>query len=115
QVRRKDRAQVLERLRGAGLGHCSHVVGTLRDDDRIVIGQHGVELLNESRIELQRAWSETSYRMQALRDNPDCAREEYDALLDAADPGLHAQLTFDPSEDVAAPFVARGARPRVAI
>jgi phosphoribosylformylglycinamidine synthase len=53
--------------------------------------------------------------MQRLRDNPDCARQEYDRILDAADPGLHARLTFAPAEDIAAPLIARGARPRVAI
>jgi phosphoribosylformylglycinamidine synthase len=56
-----------------------------------------------------------SFRIQELRDNPDCAREEFARLADAADPGLHAALTYDPREDVAAPFIARGARPAVAI
>ena len=54
-------------------------------------------------------------RMQTLRDNPECAREEYSRLLDEHDPGLHAALRFDPAEDVAAPYIARGARPAVAV
>ncbi len=53
--------------------------------------------------------------MQRLRDNPDCAQQEYDRILDAADPGLQRELTFDPAEDVAAPFIAGPARPRIAI
>ena len=53
--------------------------------------------------------------MQQLRDNPECARQEFDRILDAADPGLHAQLTFDPDENIAAPYVGTGARPKVAI
>jgi phosphoribosylformylglycinamidine synthase len=53
--------------------------------------------------------------MQSLRDNPACAREEYDALLDADAPGLSASLTYDPSDDVAAPLVNTGARPRIAV
>ncbi|OQA31974.1 MAG: Phosphoribosylformylglycinamidine synthase [Betaproteobacteria bacterium ADurb.Bin341] len=72
-------------------------------------------LLAESRINLQRAWSETSYRMQALRDNPACAQSEYDRILDAADPGLSPQLSFDPQQDIAAPFIASGVRPAMAI
>jgi phosphoribosylformylglycinamidine synthase len=68
-----------------------------------------------SRMELHRQWSEVSYRMQALRDNPECAREEYSRLLDEQDPGLHAALRFDPAEDVAAPYISRGARPAVAV
>jgi len=73
------------------------------------------ELIAESRSALQRLWSDTSYRMQTLRDNPDSARQEYDAILDDSDPGLAPRLAFDPAEDVAAPFVARGARPRLAV
>ncbi|MCX7962722.1 MAG: phosphoribosylformylglycinamidine synthase subunit PurQ, partial [Burkholderiales bacterium] len=49
------------------------------------------------------------------RDDPQCAREAYDRILDAGDPGLSFALSFDPAEDVAVPFVARGARPRVAV
>jgi phosphoribosylformylglycinamidine synthase len=53
--------------------------------------------------------------MQRLRDHPECAQQEYDRILDSTDPGLHARLTFDPADDVTAPFVARGVRPRVAV
>ena len=53
--------------------------------------------------------------MQALRDHPDCAREEHAARLDEEDRGLWAETSFDPEEDVAAPYIARGARPEVAI
>ncbi len=53
--------------------------------------------------------------MQEMRDNPECAREEFSRLADPADPGLHASLSYDPGEDVAAPFIAAGARPAVAI
>ncbi|KAB7628312.1 phosphoribosylformylglycinamidine synthase [Alkalilimnicola sp. S0819] len=115
QVRAGEREQVLARLHQAGLGHYSHVIGCLRDDDRLVLRHGGTALLDEARVDLQRAWQETSYRMQALRDNPECAQEEYDVLLDDADPGLQASLSFDPSRDVAAPFINSGARPRVAV
>src|SRR5262249_44961976 len=67
------------------------------------------------RIELERAWSEVSFRMQSLRDDPGCALEEFDRIVDRGDPGLSVSLAYDPRDDVAAPFVARGARPRVAI
>ena len=49
--------------------------------------------------------------MQKLRDNPECAQEEYDRILDAGDPGLSVQLSFDPRQAVA----YAGARPRIAI
>ena len=68
-----------------------------------------------SRRDLHRRWSEVSFRIQEMRDNPQCAREEYSRFDDASDPGLHARLSYDPSEDVAAPFIAGGTRPAVAI
>ncbi|HMK21285.1 MAG TPA: phosphoribosylformylglycinamidine synthase subunit PurQ, partial [Terriglobales bacterium] len=61
------------------------------------------------------AWSEMTWHLQRLRDNPACAQEEFDRILDATDPGLHATLTYDPAEDVAAPYIATGVRPRVAV
>ncbi len=115
QVRHCDTEDVIARCREAGLGHHSHVIGTLAEDDRIVFTFDHAPLLDEARIDLQRAWWETTWRMQALRDNPECAQQEYDSLLDADDPGLHAHLTFDTDEDVAAPLVRTGARPRIAV
>jgi phosphoribosylformylglycinamidine synthase len=75
----------------------------------------GALLLASPRVDLHRRWSEVSFRIQSMRDNPECAREEYSRLLDVADPGLHAILPFDPADDVAAPYLHRGARPAVAI
>jgi phosphoribosylformylglycinamidine synthase len=115
QVRHCDTDTVLETLREAGLGRHSHVIGTLNEEDRLIVTSGSQTLLQETRLELQRAWAETSYRMQALRDNPECAQQEYDALLRTEDPGLQPSLGFDPGEDVTAPFVNRGAKPAVAI
>ncbi len=115
QIRREDRKAVMQAFVEAGLGAEFHVIGSLSGNDRIEFIHNGVTVLAASRVELQRAWSETSYELQKLRDNPQCAQEAYDQLLDAADPGLSARLTFDPADDVAAPFIATGARPRVAI
>jgi phosphoribosylformylglycinamidine synthase len=115
QVNHLDTDEVLAWLHDAGLGKYSFVIGELRDDDQIVI-QHGDNvLLNEKRVDLQRAWGETTWQMQSLRDNPECATEEFDRLLDVNDPGLHAALAFDPEEDIAAPYISSGVRPRVAI
>lgn len=115
QVPRARRDGILSALKKAGLVRHGHVIGSVTDDDLIVFQHQGETLLLDSRVNLQRAWSETTYRMQALRDNPQCALEEFDGILDADDPGLHAVLTFDPSEKVAAPYIGRGARPRMAI
>jgi phosphoribosylformylglycinamidine synthase len=114
QVRRGDHAPVLAALAAAGLAEHTHVIGAPAGHGRVVVRQGPGVLLECPRVELHRAWSETTYRMQALRDDPDCAREELERLDDAGDPGLTLSLTFDPAEDPAAHF-AGGARPRVAI
>ncbi|MGD2137301.1 MAG: phosphoribosylformylglycinamidine synthase subunit PurQ, partial [Gammaproteobacteria bacterium] len=115
QVRRADTAAVLGTLKEHGLGQCSHVIGTLQVAERIDFSAGGGLLLSQTRLELQRAWAETTFRLQALRDNPACAREEFDALLDATDRGIRPVVSFDAGEDVAAPCIATGVRPRIAI
>jgi len=115
QVREKDLDEVMGRLESAGLGAVTHALGRPKREQRIVIRHGDTVLIDERRVDLHRAWSETTWRMQSLRDHPDCAREEYDRLLDESDPGLRGDASFDPAEDVAAPFVATGARPAVAI
>jgi len=115
QTRHSDTDEVLQWLHDAGLGHHSHVIGSLNSDDRLVINYNGEIVFDESRVDLHRAWSETSYQMQSLRDNPACAAEEYERLLDAEDPGLHVSLSFDPEENIAAPYIHTNSRPRVAV
>ncbi|MCL4315737.1 MAG: phosphoribosylformylglycinamidine synthase [Gammaproteobacteria bacterium] len=120
QIRQVDKKTVLKALHDAGLGACSHDCGALNGADHIVFTHHGKTVLTDTRVNLHRAWSETSYRMQSLRDNPTCAQQEYDALLDAADPGLNVKLDFDPKHDIAAPprisnRAKQGVRPRIAI
>jgi len=115
QVRRAELARVAQVLERHGLQGCHREVGVPRADGRIEVRGGGRTLYTGTRVELQRLWSETSFRIAELRDDPQCAREEYERILDEQDPGLHAVLSFDPSEDVAAPYLLRGARPRLAV
>jgi phosphoribosylformylglycinamidine synthase len=115
QIRASDTEAVLAQLTGAGLGDCSGVIGKVNDDDFIRVQSEGDELYVKPRTDVLRLWSETSYRIQALRDNEHCAEQEFNRWLDANDPGLHADLTFDVNEDITAPFVNRGARPKMAV
>ena len=78
----------------------------LSDDDKPV--------LELDRATMQREWSELSYRIQALRDNPTTAKQEFDLVLDNKDPGLSANLTFDPSDDVSS-IIRSSGKPRVAV
>jgi phosphoribosylformylglycinamidine synthase len=114
QVHRADVEVVLAVLREHGLGDCCRRIGAPNPTDRIVIRDADIRLLDASRADLQRLWSETSWQMQRLRDNPDCADEAH-ARIDADDPGLHAALGFDPADNVAAPMIATGTRPRLAV
>ena len=115
QVRHSDVEDALAVLRENDLAYYSHVIGTITDDQQIGITINGTKVIDSPRSRLQRYWAETSYQMQAQRDNPACAEEEFDTLLDNADPGLSADLTFDPTEHVAASFIVSGIRPKVAI
>ena len=115
QVRQDDTEFVLAQLNAAGLGDCAAVVANLNDDDNLVVELNGESLFSDTRVNLQRLWSRTSYEVQAMRDNADCAKQEFDGLLDADNPGLHAELSFDVNENVAADLIASGNRPSVAI
>ncbi len=115
QVPRARRGGILGALKQSGLGRYAHVIGTVTNDDLVSISHRGKEIFYDARVNLHRTWSETTFCMQSLRDNPACAREEYDRLLDYKDPGLSAQLTFDPDDKIAAPYIAKGERPRMAI
>ena len=116
QVKREDLEEVLAQFEAAGLGDCTSVIGTPNYDDQITFSYCDEEFLSESRVTWQRIWSQTSYEMQALRDNADCAKQEFDGLLDAEDPGIHAELTYDINEDITKDIRAGlEGRPMVAI
>ncbi len=115
QVRHGDSMDVLKTLAAAGLGAACSRIGRVTASGKMVVTAGGAQIFSADRIELHRAWSETTFHMQRLRDNPQCAQQEYDRILDAGDPGIAPHLTFDPAVDVAAPFANRGTRPRIAI
>ena len=107
------RAMVTKILERHGL--VGRPIGEVVDSDEIRISCDDRVLFSETRSGLHRLWSETTWQMQTLRDNPESAQQEYDRILDVEDPGLRPAVTFDPTEDVAAPFIAAGARPAMAI
>ncbi|CAM3693273.1 phosphoribosylformylglycinamidine synthase [Parendozoicomonas haliclonae] len=115
QVRREDKGLVKDCLASFGLAGCVHTIGTLAAEQEISFNFDGKPVLAGNRIRFQRIWAETSYQIQALRDNAECARQEFDNLLDDNDAGLHASVHWDISKDIAAPYIATGVRPKVAI
>jgi phosphoribosylformylglycinamidine synthase len=119
QVRAKDVPRVLATFEKHALsGGPSGVVqrvGAPRSDDRIVIRHQGAELFAESRAALRRLWSETSYRMQAARDNSECAAQAFELVSSPTDRGLRPDLRFDLASDPAAPYLSLSERPKVAV
>ena len=114
QVRRSDRDAVMAILRGHGLGVCAHVVATPDISDDISIWRDAKKIWGAPRAVLQAMWAETSYRLAALRDDPDCAREEWEAIAEVNAPGLEAHLEFAWPPLVSSRS-SKEAKPRVAI
>ncbi|MBF8779882.1 phosphoribosylformylglycinamidine synthase [Pseudomonas fulva] len=116
QVRQDATPSVLAQFSAAGLGEqCVAVIGKPVNNGEIAISLNGQVLFDDQRRLLQRQWAETSYQIQRLRDNADCAEQEFDALLEEDNPGLSVKLGFDVNEDIAAPYIRKGIRPKVAI
>ena len=115
QVRASDREAVEKTLADFGLADCTHYLGTAETGDRFIISSGSKPVYSESRTTLRTWWAETTWQMQRLRDNPECADQEHQAKTQDLDPGLNVKLTFAPDEDVAAPYIAKGARPKVAV
>ncbi|WHI52319.1 phosphoribosylformylglycinamidine synthase [Microbulbifer sp. MLAF003] len=100
--------------RFAAVGVPTHKIGYLNNNEHLCITNNGVEIFKRSRAELQQIWSETSYRIQSLRDNAECAEQEFAAIA-KEDPGLTVNLTFDINDDISAPYIVKGIRPKVAV
>lgn len=115
QIRADRIDEVHAAVKDADLADCTHFVGEVTDGDALEIHAHGEKLFEESRGELQKAWTEVSWQIARMRDNPACADQEYARCTMEDDTGLFVRTTFDTEEDVAAPFIATGARPRIAI
>ena len=116
QVADGNLKEVLSIFARAGLAKDVHVIGAPTDDRRFEVYVGARHALSTDITAIRRAWSATTYRMQALRDNPVAAREEYDNGLDEHDPGLTYKLTYDPDEVVGrTPRVRRGGRGATAL
>ncbi|GAA0512483.1 phosphoribosylformylglycinamidine synthase [Tatumella terrea] len=115
QVKAEDKQAISDIFARHGLADCLHVLGAAEPGDEFVINAGQQVIYQEKRSTLRRWWAETTWQMQRLRDNPDCADEEHQSKLDNNDPGLNVSLTFNPAEDIAAPMIATGVRPKLAV
>ena len=114
QVNNKDLEKVYAVFNEFGIESLVSTIGTRQQNEIIAIKNGGSLVYQQSRAELQELWSNNSYHMQRLRDNPVCADEEF-TLIRSENPGLSSHLNYRASEDISAPFIAKGVRPKVAI
>ena len=113
QIAKQDVAAVEALFKAATLA--LHTVATIGSDEKIVIRNQAGIVLEQTRADLQRAWQETSHAIQRLRDNPACADSEFALIGDNERSALFADVKFDVNEDIAAPFINSGAKPKIAI
>ena len=114
QIQQADLPAVQTAFKQAGLSNV-YSIGSVSSADNIRISSDGKVIFDESRLKLQQTWQQTSHQIQRLRDNPECADSEFALLADNAKSALFADLKFDLKEDLAAPFINRGAQPKIAV
>ncbi len=115
QVKDTDLHRVREILTEHNLLGLTKDLGNVYADDRFIISRGNLKILNEKRSELRGIWAELTHQMQRLRDNPECADQEFATQKDPNNKGLSAFLTYDVNQDIAAPFINTGVKPTIAI
>ena len=115
QVRGQDFADVMAAFDKQGLGNAAYCIGQAHCGSNFTVVNDGETLFDEALVDLQRAWQSTSHQIQRLRDNPACADSEFALLADKERSRLFADLSFDVKQDIAAPFINSGAKPKIAI
>ncbi|PHR84289.1 MAG: phosphoribosylformylglycinamidine synthase [Colwellia sp.] len=119
QIRESDVNAINTILAEHGILECCTDIGRLNNEDTIRFTRDGELVLENSRTYYRTTWAQTTYRMQSMRDNPECAQQEHDVKFDTEDPGLQANLSFDINEDIVADLIAKDAQkesnPRIAI
>lgn len=115
QVNQKDYPVVLECINTWQLNDCTKIIAKPNRANKIMIKQNNQSICEWDRGYLQQQWSRVGYEIRKLRDNPDCAKQEYDHILDNTDKGLYSSLTYVSQDNVAAPYIHQHQKPKVAI
>ena len=115
QVRKQDFADVMAAFDKQGLGNAAYCIGQAHCGSNFTLVNDGETLFDQPLVDLQRTWQSTSHQIQRLRDNPACADSEFALLADKERSRLFADLSFDVKQDIAAPFINSGAKPKIAI
>ncbi len=114
QVSNHNREKVLNELEKVGLNEHTKSIAKINETDEIIIYQDGIEVFKDKRVNLQKVWSSTSYHISKLRDNPECAISEYSELFETSN-GLKISPSFDINENISAPYLNQGKKPKIAI
>jgi phosphoribosylformylglycinamidine synthase len=112
QVKNSDKKLVESLFENTGIHLCT--IARLNSSDEVNIFANADKIYSNTRVNLQRWWAETSYQIQSLRDNSECAKQEFDNILNTDDKGIHVKATFDIEEDITAAFV-NTQKPKAAI
>ena len=115
QVASRKVSQLNELAEDYGLSDICFDIGEPVAGEDIHFFYEGKDILTGSRSNYQGLWAKTSYAMQSLRDNSECAKQEYDRIQDEKDTGLYSELSFDINDDIAAPYINNKSKPRIAI
>ena len=115
QVRRNNFNNIKQVIDKYGLNSCCHEIGHINESYELNLLLNKLKLISEPLEKLRRSWSLTSYHLQKLRDNPQCAEQEYDSLIKNEKPSLFSAISYATDEDIAAPYLNLGAKPRIAI
>ena len=113
QIRESDVDAIHAVLAEHGILDCCTDIGRLNNEDTIRFSRDGDVVLENSRTYYRTVWAQTTYRMQSLRDNPECAQQEHDVKFDTEDPGLNTELTFDINEDIVSDLIVKDAQASV--
>ncbi|HIB31067.1 MAG TPA: phosphoribosylformylglycinamidine synthase [Candidatus Thioglobus sp.] len=114
QVSNSNKSKVIEALAEAGLADCTSTIATVNNSDTINITSNGKQIYSQSRAELHTLWSSTSYEIAKLRDNPDCAQQEFDNISQTTD-GIKTDLSFDIDHSIITPYIKTNVKPKIAI
>ena len=114
QVSNHNREKVLNELEKAGLKEHTKSIAKINETDEIIIYQDDIEVFKDQRVNLQKVWSSTSYHISKLRDNPECAISEHSELSKTSN-GLKISPSFDINENISAPYLNQGIKPKIAI
>ncbi len=114
QVKSSNKQAVNNALVTAGLEQCTHSIATINTTDTIEIIENGKTAYSQPRTKLHALWSSTSYEISKLRDNPDCAQQEFDAISQPTN-GIKIDLSFDLNQSIVTPYIKTNIKPRIAI